>query len=271
MELSMATCYFYDATPEDALMHSAAVGCRYVELSTEHSEELVARGNLQKTGRMFRLRADELGVGIPQGHLFLTVNITDDDQAGVTNLLKSWLELYLSIGIKSAVLHPGGRNMLKAGCDLKSINWRRASVLNILKDFIKGTDLTICLENIDGTLAYADELLELIELAGPDNLGICLDTGHLNISKGEQGEFIHKAGKYLKALHIHDNDGSADQHILPYSYGNIDWTQAAAALKSIGYKGVVNYEIPMESHAPMAVRYAKFEYIKKLHDIIFKN
>jgi len=41
----------------------------------------------------------------------------------------------------------------------------------------------------------------------PENIGICLDTGHLNVAqKGNQYDFIMQAGNWLKALHIHDTE-----------------------------------------------------------------
>lgn len=42
----------------------------------------------------------------------------------------------------------------------------------------------------------------------PSHIGICLETGHLNISqRGNQYNFIMQAGDRLKAMHVHDNRG----------------------------------------------------------------
>jgi hypothetical protein len=70
---------------------------------------------------------------------------------------------------------------------------------------VKGTDLVLCLENLGSTpqTHTAQRLLGLIdEAGGGDNLGICLDMGHLHLTNGRGqtnqslGEFIRLAGRY---------------------------------------------------------------------------
>jgi sugar phosphate isomerase/epimerase len=43
-----------------------------------------------------------------------------------------------------------------------------------------------------------------------------LDTGHLNVSARTLGfvreEFVEAIGGYVRAFHVHDNDGRSDQH-----------------------------------------------------------
>ena len=97
------------------------------------------------------------------------------------------------------------------------------------------------------------------------NLGICLDTGHLNLSEApDQTAFIRQAGKHIKALHIADNDGTSDQHILPFARGTVDITAVIRELKAIDYDGLYNMEIPGESRCPMEIRSIKLGYIQKV-------
>ena len=133
---------------------------------------------------------------------------------------------------------------------------------------IEHVDITLCLENLCHHVLSADEILEIIEKVGSDKLGICLDTGHLNIEKkNTQGEFIRKAGKYLKALHVHDNDGSADQHILPFARGKINFKEIMAALKEIDYDGLFNFEIPGERR-PGKLGHAKVAYAREVYNYL---
>ena len=67
------------------------------------------------------------------------------------------------------------------------------------------------------------------------------DTGHANMFDGSIGDKIRYAGDLIKIMHVHDNDGTADQHLNPYG-GNIDWADLAEALFDIGYAGVLNLE-----------------------------
>lgn len=89
----------------------------------------------------------------------------------------------------------------------------------------------------------AEDLLDLLELLGDDKLfGICWDTGHGNIAQINQPAAIRQIGKHLKALHINDNKGEKDDHMLPY-LGTVDWEPLLAALKEVGYSGDFTYEI----------------------------
>ena len=49
-------------------------------------------------------------------------------------------------------------------------------------------------------------------------------------------------GHRLKAVHVQDNKGLSDEHLLPF-HGNIDWKDAMAGLADIGYQGDLTYEI----------------------------
>ena len=48
--------------------------------------------------------------------------------------------------------------------------------------------------------------------------------------------------KYLKALHVQDNDYIADRHIIPYT-GDLNWEAIMTSLKNAGYEGDLTFEI----------------------------
>ncbi|MEL6150366.1 MAG: sugar phosphate isomerase/epimerase [Chloroflexota bacterium] len=56
----------------------------------------------------------------------------------------------------------------------------------------------------------------------PELMGFCLDIGHANLMDGET-EDMRNYGEPLCALHLHDNDGTDDDHQPPY-FGTVDWT-----------------------------------------------
>lgn len=47
--------------------------------------------------------------------------------------------------------------------------------------------------------------------------------------------------KYLKVLHVHDSDGQRDRHWYPGT-GAVDWDDFTAALKEVGFAGVMSLE-----------------------------
>ena len=88
------------------------------------------------------------------------------------------------------------------------------------------------------------ELIDLVETINDPDVGICVDTGHANISGMEPSAVIRAAGKHLFALHINDNHSKLgqDEHLLPY-FGDVDWSAVMHALAKIGYKGHFTYEV----------------------------
>ena len=100
---------------------------------------------------------------------------------------------------------------------------------------------------------------------GSDHLGVCLDTGHLNLRPGEsQYDFIKNCGSRLKALHIADNEGQTDQHMMPYGKGRVNWNDVIKGLTEVGYTGLFNLEIPGEAHGPMEIKLAKLRYVREI-------
>lgn len=98
------------------------------------------------------------------------------------------------------------------------------------------------------------ELIELVDRIHDPAVGICLDTGHANLSGIEVGPAIRAIGSRLKATHINDNrDNGNDEHLFPY-FGTVNWTDTMKAFREIGYDGDFAYEagsqrIPAELRA----------------------
>ena len=118
-------------------------------------------------------------------------------------------------------------------------------------DLLETLNVTICLENIfdwdKGEIrkVFVSEILGLNEyLSRLDErrYGACLDTGHLHLFGGNVCDAAETLGKRLKVLHLHDNDGVKDRHVLPLM-GTVDWRGFKATLQKIGYAGTLNLEL----------------------------
>ena len=264
-KLAVWTAYYVDLSPEDAVIETKKWGIDAAELSDEHGLMLLKRGNPAETGREFKKFLDEQNFTMTQGHLWLACKMCSSDSA-VYYLLK-WIDLYDAIGIKNAVLHCDG---IAAEKDLSAEEKyaRNIEKLKIVEAHIKenGLSIRICLENLKGIFATADELNGIIDQLDDTCFGICLDTGHLNLCDRDQVTFIRKAGNRLGALHIADNEGEKDQHMMPYGKGNIKWDLVVKTLREIDYGGLFNLEIPGERLAPLPVRGYKLEYIRKCYE-----
>jgi sugar phosphate isomerase/epimerase len=75
---------------------------------------------------------------------------------------------------------------------------------------------------------------------------MCVDSGHTHEAESfwvpPPEEMIRILGKDVTILHLHDNSGHYDDHLLP-GQGNINWPAVFESLEDIGYGGVYNFEL----------------------------
>ena len=79
-------------------------------------------------------------------------------------------------------------------------------------------------------------MMELIEMIDQENVGVLLDTFHLNVEEKSLLDAITTAGEKLFHFHACENDRGT-----PGS-GHIDWDIVAKALDQIDYKGWIGVE-----------------------------
>lgn len=119
------------------------------------------------------------------------------------------------------------------------------SFIGELADYAKAYGVTVCVENLpfpDYPLASVEAVCKLVDALNRDNLRVCLDTGHAAIFKGADiGSAVRIIGSRLEAVHIHDNMGKVDEHLIPGD-GIIDWDGFALALWETGFNKVISLE-----------------------------
>lgn len=259
LKVSIWSHYFHGRSPEEKLKEIAGCGYRYAELSTEDGDELLTRGDPEKTGEKFRAEAEALGVSLTQGHLMLEADILNRSHV---EGLKTWIALFYAAGVRNMVLHYG--RYPSANLPPERVLSHRVRSLSILLDVLP-KDACICLENLGSPYDKdCSHLLKLIEAVGSEQLGICLDTGHLNLCGGDPAAFVQQAGSRLRALHIADNEGYYDQHLMPYGRGTVPWEPFMRALNASDYQGLFNFEIPGECQVPLEMRREKLRYLQKV-------
>lgn len=274
-KLSVWSSYYVELEIEDAVEELIKNGIYCSELSDEHGLQLLQRSeNVKATGRKFADFLAQHSFEMSQGHLWLHVKICSDDKAVET--LYKWIDLYEAIGVKNMVLHCDG--LVGSGYTKQERVSRNVERLKLLAEYIKGKDVTICLENLrmnteeDPEISNSiEDILNIIEQVGSNQFGICLDTGHLNLTYKDQRHFILNAGKRLKALHIADNRGQTDEHLMPFNKGVVDFAEVVEALREIDYHGLFNLEIPGERHLPLPLLGAKLSYVKACYDFLIRQ
>jgi sugar phosphate isomerase/epimerase len=134
-----------------------------------------------------------------------------------------------SDGVSNLIIHPEDRGAPPPN-DLGIGRIRR------LVDAAEKRGVTIALENIfdHRCLTYVFE-----RVVSP-NLGFCYDAGHRNCNEPDI-DLLSLFGNKLAALHLHDNDGTGDQHRMPFTR-KIDWKEQMARIAATGYTGPTTLE-----------------------------
>ncbi|MBO4375096.1 MAG: sugar phosphate isomerase/epimerase [Lachnospiraceae bacterium] len=166
-----------------------------------------------------------------------------------------------SLGAPYMVIHPSKVRYNKNG-SIEKEKELNLKYFETLIPIIKETGVKVCFENlyetgeegiIEGPCADPREALYYIETlnerAGEECFGFCLDSGHLNLIKRGFADFASILGEHIKVLHIHDNDGVADNHQIPFTFrgigqtGNgVDWDNYLQSLHAVSFDGVYSFE-----------------------------
>jgi protein FrlC len=86
------------------------------------------------------------------------------------------------------------------------------------------------------------DAMRMINELGYANLGILLDTGHSHIVGESAAEAVQAIGNRLFHVHVDDNNGLRDEHLIP-GEGNFDFEGFIDALQNIGYNGYLSAEL----------------------------
>lgn len=129
---------------------------------------------------------------------------------------------------KVVVFHPGysriAHGSVRESWIENSVDfWKRQIPL------INGAGCRVAIENI-----FEEEpstLLALLEQLDPALFGHCFDAGHFNLfATVTLEEWFARLGERIIECHLHDNHGSADEH-LPVGEGEIDFPAVTALLR----------------------------------------
>lgn len=100
---------------------------------------------------------------------------------------------------------------------------------------------------------------------------MCVDSGHTHEAESfwvpPPEEMIRILGKDVTILHLHDNNGHYDDHLLP-GMGNINWPAVFESLEDIGYSGVYNFELANKFAGKLLEDYMHFigKYLREFVD-----
>ena len=219
--------------------------------------------------------AEEKGIAFTQAHAPFGKMFENNDEC-VKKIAKA-IENVSYLGTEMIVVHPCKHLDYKTEEGKGMFDYN----INFYKTIIPYAEqfgVKIAIENVNGTVTEtAKGLLQIYEALDNPVFTVCFDAGHGNVIGENPAEMIREIGDKIGCTHIHDNNGSADQHTLPF-YGTTNWEEVMKAFADVDYKGDLNYEaahflkgVPDDLIIPGAAYMAKvgeylikrFEYYKK--------
>ena len=201
---------------------------------------------------------DAAGITVAQVHgpwRYPPQETTEEECAERMEKMQRSIRFCAQLGCKYWVIHPiMPFGVEELGTELEPETWKRnIAFMRKLLETARAYDVTICLENMPFcrfSISTPEKILEFVKEINDEHFQICLDTGHVSIFDGRSpAEALRLMKDHVKVLHIHDNHGSSDEHLFPYS-GVIEWEDFAHALKEINFRGVISLECKPSGKLP---------------------
>ncbi|MBQ2945003.1 MAG: sugar phosphate isomerase/epimerase [Clostridia bacterium] len=194
---------------------------------------------------------------------------TEETRAERMEKMKLALKGTRVLGAKCMVIHP----IMPFGTDdIEKHKEAETKALNTvfmreLASTAEQEGVTLCLENLpfpSFSLAKPDKVCELIREINSDFCKMCFDAGHANVfPELTVANEMKKHGALIRALHLHDNDGHGDNHLMP-CFGRLDWISLGKVYSELELSCPFNYEAAPPRNAPLPIFKA---YLKSMVDI----
>jgi sugar phosphate isomerase/epimerase len=136
------------------------------------------------------------------------------------------------------------------------------TALEHLRAFASPLGVKLNIENILNQVTQPGHILEILRTGHFADIGVCLDTGHANISD-TVASVLADLKPHIREAHIHDNHGEKDEHLWPGG-GTIDWPKTMDELKTapILEAGVLEIHYALEDSAEAVAARAREAFAK---------
>ena len=193
-------------------------------------------------------RAGDRGIGLPTCHLsFYMPSFKEKDlMSRFSAEQMRCIDAAALMGIPLAVIHP--IPMYSKEHSYGDFIRANMAFLSPLVEYAARKGVKLCVENMasekeapDNHL-YGSCALNISALADKLGCGICFDVGHANISGFKISEQMEILSGRIDVLHVHDNNGIKDKHLLPFE-ATVDWDDVAEGMKKSGFDSVLDVEV----------------------------
>lgn len=150
---------------------------------------------------------------------------------------KTEVEMASYLGAPILVVHANSLGLTSDPCETPDMEpCIRAS------DYASSQGVVLALENLP--VPSSVELLRKTVAAAP-RMRVCIDMAHAFVAKDDIADTIEQFGRKVVHIHVSDNRGDTDDHLVPGD-GEIPdeaWKRAFAKLADIGYPGSIVMEL----------------------------
>lgn len=248
MKLATTTGDFspFTKSQAEALAHIRKAGFKYADYNfgTDHSRKNGIysedfEGYLEHISRS----AEDIGIKLVQAHSPMGKPLEDggvllNDTLRCVDACGAW-------GIPNLVVHSG----YVLGLTKEETLQKNKEFFMPLLERAEKYGVNILVENFNKMkvgkpywIDNAPDLLEMIELVDHPLFHAVWDVGHANMQEMPQDEAIRLLGNHIRALHIQDNEGEKDSHLVPF-LGSLNLDSVICGLKDIGYNGYFTFEV----------------------------
>ena len=232
MNLSITTDYAKDTgDPSPYLQRIAEAGFTHVHWCHHwNTDFLYSRWEIEQIGRWLAEGGLQLlDLHAPVGPEKNWASPRAYERRAGVELVANRLEMTARLGGSAIVMHIPAEHPCEP--------LRRS--LDELAPLARATGVRIALEN-----GHFAAIRSVLADYPPDYVGLCYDSGHGNVG-GDGLAQLETLKERLLVLHLHDNDGTGDQHNLLYT-GTVDWARLADILARSAYARCVSMEVNMK-------------------------
>ncbi len=205
----------------------------------------------------FGNRAAARGLALPICHLPFYMPALDNIPAmdRFVRELRGGIRAAAMLGVPEAVIHPIVRHSSRRSREA----WLMENLefLSPLCEMAAGKGVRLCIENMAGKPypncpgedIYGSRAADVLELSACLGVPVCWDFGHANLTGLCQSAELDTLRGHLRAVHIHDNDGVHDTHLIPEespSAASVDWADAAEGLRLADFLSTGNRCLDLE-------------------------
>jgi sugar phosphate isomerase/epimerase len=239
--------FAYIRHPIDAaLQHTSRVGYGAVEIVANRPHMLpedYSQGERKEIASVARSLQLEIPAvtsfnGTPQWHF---AHPKREVRRATTKHVKESVDLASDLGA-SIVEVVSGVPRIEGTAAERAWSWMAEELVECA-EYATQRGATIGLEPEPGNVVSTTrQALRMVGEIGSKGIGILIDTGHLNVVGDDIPNSILSARDHLVHVHVNDNNGEADQHLVPGD-GLIDFRAVLEALHRVGYHGYLTIEL----------------------------